>query len=598
MSALRHTDQKARAGWALAGALAIALTAVGFSWFGSADRLCERGPSRVESVWNAQRRARFEATPALLQRIDAFGQRWAESYREACEATHVYGEQSPELLDRRVQCLDGKLRELDTLLVTASEGEKLELAATTDALLEVVRLDRCRDPRYLAAVSAYTRSLPPEVNASSTALREQLMRARHQLYLGPFDGGLAEAEKVQAAADQSGDEWLEAEALLLGAEFQGKLRTRTGEASKVPHARLEEASLLGIQTGNMPLVAEAWIAKTQLYILEGEFAEARRTARHADAYLKAAGHVPLLELRLLSVRATLAMRENKLAEAAHLLDEAAVLRAQVPAAELGKLAVELSSTRFLVDHMAGQVDRSIEHLEVAIREAEALYGPVHDTLGTMHHNAAEAELTRNRLDAAGQHYERSGEIWLTLYGPRHAIRGVHLGSMTHWHLARGEPQVAAKLVEETLGLYRELGLDRSFLAVRALCSKGQVQRALEQRAEGRRTFQQAMALIPNAKGLYPLDELDCRVAFGELLVEDGRIEEARTELKRAVELGGPEGKENWRRARPEMWLAVAESNPDRLQQAVALLERYGVHAQERARAVALAKRRTAAAQVR
>ena len=54
----------------------------------------------------------FEATSRIL---DRFARRWTDIYVEACEATHLRGEQSNEVLDLRMAALGEALRDLRAL---------------------------------------------------------------------------------------------------------------------------------------------------------------------------------------------------------------------------------------------------------------------------------------------------------------------------------------------------------------------------------------------------------------------------------------------------------------------------------------------------
>ena len=57
------------------------------------------GVADAENIWNR-----------LAGVLDDRGRRWASMYQDACEATHIRGEQSAEVLDLRMSCLDGQSR--------------------------------------------------------------------------------------------------------------------------------------------------------------------------------------------------------------------------------------------------------------------------------------------------------------------------------------------------------------------------------------------------------------------------------------------------------------------------------------------------------
>ena len=86
---------------------------------GGAEDPCDGAEAELAEVWGETRRAElaaaFEATELSYaadawSRVDALVQEdataWASGYRDACEATSVRHEQSDDLLDRRMACLD------------------------------------------------------------------------------------------------------------------------------------------------------------------------------------------------------------------------------------------------------------------------------------------------------------------------------------------------------------------------------------------------------------------------------------------------------------------------------------------------------------
>src|SRR5690606_26358309 len=122
----------------LVGASALALGVAG-ALAGStiaAPALCEGGADALARVWHDDARAAardaFLATRApfaayawdqVEARIGRHAGAWQSMYREACEATHVRGDQSSAALDLRMACLDRRLRELSALLAVFAEAD-------------------------------------------------------------------------------------------------------------------------------------------------------------------------------------------------------------------------------------------------------------------------------------------------------------------------------------------------------------------------------------------------------------------------------------------------------------------------------------------
>ena len=97
-------------------------------------------------------------------------------YGDTCAATHVRGEQSAEVLDLRMACLEerlGRVKALTDVFVDAN-ATVLENAVTATSALP--SLDRCADVKLLRAVMPPPDN--PAVRARVEALRNDLARAK------------------------------------------------------------------------------------------------------------------------------------------------------------------------------------------------------------------------------------------------------------------------------------------------------------------------------------------------------------------------------------------------------------------------------------
>jgi serine/threonine protein kinase len=175
--------------------------------------------------------ATFERTRALL---DRFVQRWSDQYIEACEATHVRGEQSTEVLDLRMGCLMEGLRDLSALcrLFRTANADVVENAVS--AVLALPSPERCRNIELLRAVVR-----PPadaDTQAAVTALRSRIGDLRALFRVGRYRDGLEQCAAALEAARRAGYGPTLAEVLLI----QGSLLNEVGPAEDAM-ASLEEA---------------------------------------------------------------------------------------------------------------------------------------------------------------------------------------------------------------------------------------------------------------------------------------------------------------------------------------------------------------------
>lgn len=114
------------------------------------------------TTWNAEGRGALRsvflatglpyanaAFDRLLPVVDDYLGDWSSQRLAACEATHVRHEQSPEMLDRRMICLDSQLRQLDALgRVLATADAKL-VDASLQAVMDLPSPLACADRQGL-----------------------------------------------------------------------------------------------------------------------------------------------------------------------------------------------------------------------------------------------------------------------------------------------------------------------------------------------------------------------------------------------------------------------------------------------------------------
>jgi aminoglycoside phosphotransferase (APT) family kinase protein len=127
---------------------------------------CSGAAAKLAGIWDASTREvlrlRFIATgradatttfAAVAHRLDAYAQAWIAEHTHACEATHVRGEQSQQLLDRRMGCLDLRLGELATRIDMLHETSPGILARTPAVIDALVAPTVCRSRAVLAGGS-------------------------------------------------------------------------------------------------------------------------------------------------------------------------------------------------------------------------------------------------------------------------------------------------------------------------------------------------------------------------------------------------------------------------------------------------------------
>jgi len=544
VSELERIAKPGRIGLAASAAAALALAAgVWVAARGPSDaEACSRGAVRLDAVWGAHRKAALlaaapDADRARAARIagvlDVFAARWSESYRQACDATHGKKEQSEQLLDLRLACLNQKLAGVNGLVHELEAAPQSAFAKGVEAAQEAVTLGRCSDAGWLTASGGA--KLTPSERTRVSLLREQLAAARQTLLIGKLPEGSARAQALAGSARELGVKAVEGEALLLVAEFQRKLRTKESEGSALDRA-IDDVVLAGTEAQYPQLLGEAWLLRMRACTDDARFAEAERAEQNLAANLRAIGSDPWLQARHDVSLGTLRMRQSKPDEALAAFASARKSLAVLPEAEARLLVGDVHGSEALVLLMLGEIARGVKSLELAIAANEDRFGPDHAKLADQRHNLAEALLVRGELDAAQKSVDEAGRVWALVYGAENPRVAVNLTLSAQVLAAQGRWSEALAAVTEAKRVFALHHLEGQFVFMRALCAEGEVRLGEGDAGAAEKALREGLALAPSAAGKYPLDEAACHRALGEVLARAGKTAGAREALERAVQL--------------------------------------------------------------
>ncbi len=461
---------------------------------------CGAGAERIAEVWNAARadaiHQRFAETglayveeqwPVLRAELQSYAKQWSSAYLDACEATHVRGEQSDALLDARMLCLTRRIDELGALLELF---ERADGAVVERSLSAVQQLPRVRACGQLEALLA---PVPPpddpRVATAVEALRPELARIAALQRAGLYAVGLGAARDLAVRVAELGYDPLHAEVLEHLAAFE-----RASGDAVAAELHLREATTVALRGHADRIAARAAVTLVDLVGREPtRRSEAEGWAEIAEALLARTGGDAELEITLAHRRAVVlrtagdwagarAQLERVLAvhERTHGAQDARVAEAAVELAEVvGKAgdlvgarqllerALEIDEYAFGLEHpktalvlarlgalalKTGDLDRALEHLERAVaaaelalgRDAPELVGPLCDA------GRALAELGRE--DDAARTLERARVI-AELRSDDHQVQAELATALSVAALARGD---AASALEHAAHARAEL----------------------------------------------------------------------------------------------------------------------------------------------
>jgi serine/threonine protein kinase len=344
--------------------------------------VCRGGDAKLGAVWSEAQRWSIEqafaatglpyeelAMRAVERGLDRFSRDWLAAYTEACEATRVRGEQSEQLLDERMVCLEQRRKEARAVVDEYLRADERAVERAVEAA------DAIPSPLTSCAAEALrgARAWPSDAAARAKLEAVQtglaVAKARHH------EGH--DAEAADAAADAlmrakiAGSDELQCEAGVELAELEERLANR-------PACQRDalDAALLG-QTANLDdCAARAWSLLVVAATKDSKLDEAHLYARLASAAIARLGGNARLEGHLLGETTLLLRAESKTAEALDAADRGLSLLARAEGdLSLDYLRALYDRAVILLDN--GRFDESLADLRRYVGAATEMLGAEH-----------------------------------------------------------------------------------------------------------------------------------------------------------------------------------------------------------------------------
>lgn len=381
----------------------------------------EASPS---AVWGEQRgalRQAFLATDLsyaedawarITPPVDRFLSSWTSQRQSACQATKVQHVQSDELLDRRMICLDGKLRQLDALGSIFAGADAQIVTNATQAIQQLPDLTDCADAEAL-------RLRAPMPNGPAQAenyrqLDEQLSAAWADRQAGRYAAAIERLDEIKPAVDafahlptqaryevQRGDtliELAEHEPAIAAFDRAQFLALIGGDLGVAADGTLGTA-YTHVVKGTDQSTIENWYAKTD-QLLDQLGDRSRRAAWAAE-------YGQYLVINADEIERGLAQLEFALAESTELYGADSPRTANVRRSYSWAL------------HRNGDLPAAIEQAALALRDVEAGYGRFHNAFLANSSNYATLLTTNNQVDEALAVLERAYAAGVESVGAGH-----------------------------------------------------------------------------------------------------------------------------------------------------------------------------------
>jgi tetratricopeptide (TPR) repeat protein len=509
---LRELERDPAAGrrrW-LAAAAVVLVTGALFSGLGyfqaRRERLCSGGEAKLAGVWDAGRkqavRAAFAAvgTPfaaaawrSVEPMLDRYTADWVRLRRDACEATRVRGEQSEDLLDRRMYCLDQNLEETSFRVGQLARTDKDSVEKALGLVEGLPNLAACSDVEALTSKVPLPRD--PARRARIEAARARVSEVRVLIEAGRYPEAAPKADEAVKLASGLGYASLKAEALFEQARLQD-LTEQKGQSE----ANMFEAFVAAQEAGHSEVAARA--ASQLAYITGVEHAraeEGRRWGRLAVG----------------------------IAEGARLGDgvRSGILQ-------------HLAATRAQARSFKEAIDLSLRALPLA----ERAYGTDSMDLASIETNLGFYYNEIGKFDEALRHVRRGLEIRQRILPPDHPHFAGSYSALGNIYANLGRSQEALDMLQRTYESDRRSYGPGHWQTAGALYNLGIAQQNLNQLDPALRSYRQALATFEAAMGPEHYYVGIARASIAETLRLQGQTAESLAEYQRALAMAdGQEG---------------------------------------------------------
>jgi tetratricopeptide (TPR) repeat protein len=457
------------------GGVALAIGLVGVAAWGVAHAVrsdagvCEGLDHKLAGVWDDERRAAVETAmlgtklsyapgtwQRVEQRIDAYAAAWAAARTQACQATQR-GEQSDDLLDVRMACLDRHLTHLHATVEQLARADATAVESAVAAVDKLPSLAECADVEALAA----DRSTSPDPQVS--ALEQRLIEAQALENLGKIDEALALVEAIVEEAQKFNDARVRVRAW----QALGRLQQGAGNYEAAA-AALEQTYRAAIEAS---LPGEAAIAARRLMVVLGGARglarpkDGRAWALHAEAFTKASGSAADYAQWQLNAGELDTMDGDYAAAREHF--EHALSSFQSLEANQGAQQGVITATTGLANaaSFAGDFAEARLHYQRALEILQQTLDPAHPDIGRMHLSLGENARQEKRYAEARDDLQSALTVFEQALGLEHPLYGYTLASLGYVEGLQGNHADAREHLERAIALLEiAVGSDHYYYA--------------------------------------------------------------------------------------------------------------------------------------
>ncbi len=422
-------------------------------------QVCTGLDDNLTGVWDEERRevvgaallkTELSYAPGTWTRVesglDDYATRWVEARTDACRSTHR-GEQSSELLDLRMACLDGRLQYMSETIDVLAEADTTVVDNAIVAVTSLPDLRRCADTDALKA----KRPLPeePERAQRVAALDVRLAKASALRDAAKYAVSLEAATAIVAEAANVDFPPLLARASLL----LGEVEVLRGDYDAAA-ATLASAYDVALAERMFEEAASASALLMHMFAYYRDLHEQGRVwAVQADPLSRAVGTDEARALFLNNRGAmTLAAGRPELARSDH--EKALSLRRAALGSDHPDVAASLTHLGTVARDL-GNGPEALDYYRQALDIRQRVFGDGHPMVGASLYDMGTAARTMGELDQARTWLQRALEIRRAALGPKHPYVASTLYQLGAAARLAGQYDRSSEFHEQAFSIWRE-----------------------------------------------------------------------------------------------------------------------------------------------
>lgn len=445
------------------------------------------GPSQRANVRQALGQGPDTAPSSVEIALDGYAAAWTEAAAAACEAHEVRGEQSAQMQERRMACLERGRAELETLLEVLAEPRD------TKAIIAERAASSLPDPAGCADLNILTSLLPLPTDATRRTpvieARRTLARVRALLNTGH----VAAANELYASMAEDASDLdfppLTAELALQDATHASILGHSADTASALKTA-FSEAQ----RGGDTRTAAAAAVMGIATAASLGDREGARRWAWLALPLVQRAEREPGLRAAYWGNLAIVEAGDGNLAAAVAAFEKAERGYIEAFGPDEPKVA-DAMYNRAVILRRQGHVDEAMTVLLRADALFRRKYGDDSPLRAGIANSLGAIAMSRNQLHLAEEHFERSLRLYDKGRSKPHPVGGHPLNNLGELNAARGDHEAAIEFYDRALARWEPLYGGTHPNVGEAVQQRGFSELALGRYADAANSLGRAVAIV-------------------------------------------------------------------------------------------------------